>query len=172
MGTSTLSSIAELKMHVRNEHRLNSTKTRMKRMFTTRSNTTSPDAPSAPSTTGPPLGPQPAPPTSDEDLVSSIDRDPDHVQWPRPGFHDFIPDHHSAPAEDDDPFSYPLPGGKLSLCELFNFDHRHWVELYEECAKKSYEEELALYDLLNEDAATGDGTEVDVDETTGDILIG
>lgn len=91
----------------------------------------------------------------------------------RSGFHDLISDHHSGPVEDDDVlFDYNLHVGKLSLVELFNFENVHWAMLYQDQAKKSFAEELALYDLLNEDAGTGDGLEVDVDETTADILIG
>lgn len=167
MGVSTLSSIAELKMHIRDEHRLKSTKTRMKRMFATRS-TTSPDEPSALSTDAQPPSPWPESLEIDEDDTSSIDEDPDHV----PGFRDFIPNCRSAPAENDEPVAYSSLRGKLSLSQLFNFENPHWVKLYEECAERSYEEELALYDLLNEDAGTGDGMEVDVDEATADILIG
>ena len=172
MGTSTLSSIAELKMHVCNEHHLHSTKTRMKHMFATRSKTTRSDELSALSVATQPPSPHPASPANDEVVVSSIDEDLDGVRCPRPGFRDFISDDHTAPAEDDKPPTHPSSRGKLSLSQLFNFENRHWVDLYAECAKGSYEEELALYDLLNEDAATGEGMEVDVDETTADILIG
>ena len=173
MGTSTLSSIAELKMHVRNEHHLNSTKTQMKRMFTTRSKTTHSDEPPVQQTIAQPPSPWPASPTSNDAPISSTDGDLNHVHCPRPGFRDFISDRCDiGPIEDDEPVACPPSGGKLSLSQLFNFENRHWATLYEECAKRSYEEELALYDLLNEDAATGDGLEVDVDETTADILIG
>ena len=88
-----------------------------------------------------------------------------------PSFCDFISDHHSAPVNDNEPFAYPLLGGKLSLSQLFNFENSHWVNTYEECAKRSFEEEVALYDLLNEDSAAGEGMEVDVDEMTADILL-
>jgi hypothetical protein len=101
-----------------------------------------------------------------------IDEEPDRLSCPRPGFRQFLPDHHSAPIWDDEPPTHSSPGGKLALGHLFNFKNRHWVEMYEESAKKSFDEELALYDLLNEDAGTGDGMEVDVDETTADILTG
>ena len=68
--------------------------------------------------------------------------------------------------------SYPPAMGKMNLKQLFNFNDEHWLTLYEGCARRSYEEELSLYDLLNEDAATGDGMEVDVDEMMAEILIG
>ena len=41
MGTSTLSSLAEIKMHIRGEHQERSTKIGMKRLFGHRSKTTS-----------------------------------------------------------------------------------------------------------------------------------
>lgn len=88
-----------------------------------------------------------------------------------PGFREFISNHHSAPINNDEAPIYPPLGGKLSLSQLFNFGNSHWVELYEECAARSFEEELTLYDLLNEDSAAGEGMEVDVDETTADILL-
>ena len=75
------------------------------------------------------------------------------------------------PTNDDDVPAHDSPGAKISLSELFNFENSHWTNLYEECATRSFEEELALYDLLNEDAAAGEGAEVEVDETTADILL-
>lgn len=170
MGTSTLSSIAELKMHVHNEHHLNSTKKRMKRMFSTRSKTALEEP--VLSTAAQPSGSQPGSLASNE-IMSSIDDDLDQsTHNPRPpGFRDFISDRPSAPIEDYELYDCHSSRGKMSLADLFNFGNQHWIGLYEECAKRSYEEELALYDLLNEDAATSDGMEVDVDETTADILI-
>ena len=166
MGTLTLSSIAELKMHVHNEHHLNSTKTQMKRMFASRSKTTPPDELSVLSTAA-----QPESLASNEDvtLCEDTDRAP---RCPTSGFHDTISDHCFGGVEDDEPPPYPSLSGKLTLAQLFNFQNRHWADLFEERAKKGYEEELALYDLLNEDSATADGMEVDVDETTADILLG
>jgi len=73
MGTSTLSSIAELKMHVRNEHQLNLTKTRMKRMFKTRSQSTPSDGLS---TVAQPPSPQLVPPTADEATPLPVNEDP------------------------------------------------------------------------------------------------
>ena len=168
MGTSTLSAIAELKMHVRNEHQQNSTKTRMKRMFTTRSKATSSELPT-PSTFLQPLDPQLVSQASNE----AADEDPNHTHYLAPGLRDIISDcRHSLAIEEDELVSNPSQGGKLTLSQLFNFGNDHWAASYEGHARKSFDEELELYDLLNEDAATGDGTEVDVDETTAEILIG
>lgn len=157
-------------MHVRNEHHLRSTKTRMKRLFATRSKPTPLDEMSALSMAAQP--PSLVSIANNEGDISLIDESPDCMHRPRSGFHEFIPDHHSAPVEDDQLYPNSSSGGKLRLSELFNFENHHWVGLYEECAKRSYDEELSLYDLLNEDAAAINGIEVDVDETTADILIG
>jgi len=163
LGTSTLRSIAELKMHVRNEHWLNSTKSRMKRMFSTRSKSAPHGEPTTPFTPTQPLDSRPTPSTSDDDIPPSIDRDTSHT-----GFRDFIA---TMPTNDSDIPAHDSPGVKMSLSELFNFENSHWTDLYEECASRSFEAELALYDLLNEDAAAGEGAEVEVDETTADILL-
>jgi hypothetical protein len=105
--------------------------------------------------------------------MSPIEEDLNHTHYPRPpGFHEFVSGHRYAPIEDYELFPHTSSGEKLTLAQLFNFESCHWVELYEECARRNYEEELVLYDLLNEDAATADGMEVDVDETTAEILIG
>ena len=113
-------------------------------------------------------------PTTNEGTLLSIDsnEDLDDTHRLRSGLHDFISNHPSRSVQDDEPFTYHLPGGKLTLSQLFDFDNAHWVARYREQSKKSFDEELALYDLLNEDTGTGDGMEVDVDETTAEILIG
>lgn len=140
-------------------------------MFATRSKATHLDeiATSAISMVVHPPSPRQLSPTSDDDDMSPIDVDEDPIR--APGLRDFVSDH-SAPIDSDDPLTYPSPRGKLSLSQLFNFEDPHWINLYEECATRSFEEELTLYDLLNEDSAAGEGMEVDVDETTADILLG
>ena len=115
---------------------------------------------------------QPALLVTDEDTMSPINKgDLIHACCPRPGFCDLVLDH-SAPIEVDEPLTHLLLRGKLNLSQLFNSVNCHWAELYAESARRSYEKELALYDLLNEDAAAGNGMEVDVDDTAGDILFG
>ena len=169
MGTSTLTHIAELKMHVRAEHQLNSTRTRMKRMFAARSKTASPDEPPTPSADPQSSSQQPEPTPRNEETTLLTNKDLNDAQRPRSGLREFLSNCNFVPTEDDE---LPPAMGKMSLKQLFNFNDEHWLTLYEGCARRSYEEELSLYDLLNEDAATGDGMEVDVDETTAEILIG
>ncbi|KAF9778748.1 hypothetical protein BJ322DRAFT_1114090 [Thelephora terrestris] len=153
-------------MHVHNEHHLNSTKTWMKHMFASHSKTTPPDELSVLSTSA-----QPESLASNEDVT--LCEDTNRAQrCPTSGFHETISDHCFRGVEDDELPPYPSLSGKLTLAQLFNFQNHHWADLFEECAKKSYEEELAWYDLLNEDSAKADSMEVDVDETTADILLG
>ena len=62
-------------------------------------------------------------------------------------------------------------GSTISLVELFNFHNNSWIDLYNEYASHHLAEELSLCELLNKDAATDEGAEVDIDEITGEILI-
>ena len=112
MGTSTLSSIAELKMHVRNEHKLNSTKTHMKRMFSAHSKPASTDESLVPSVVSQLPSMQP------ESLATNEGGDLNHACCPRLGFHDFILNH-PAPVEDDELLAHPSLRGKLNLSQLF-----------------------------------------------------
>jgi hypothetical protein len=160
METSTLSSLAELKMHIRDEHQEKSTKIRMKNLFGHRSkNTTS-------ATTSPP---QPPPLDHPGQREPAIDLStPLTPEDPTLGLRHLIPNEITGDEAD-------LGGatdGPVSLKSLFNFDTRHWVNLYDEYAKKHLTDELELCELLNRDAATDEGAEVDVDEMTGDILMG
>ena len=62
-------------------------------------------------------------------------------------------------------------GSTISLMELFNFRNNGWVDLYNEYASHHLAEELSLCELLNKDAATDEGAEVDVNKIIGEILI-
>ena len=159
MGTSTLSSLAELKMHIRSEHQERLTKIRMKHMFGRRSEsipstTTSPSQP-------PPPDPNPGPNEPIIALSASTISEASTFS-----IRHLIPDE----AAGDEP-SITRADGLISPEKLFNFDICHWVNLYDEHTKKNITEELELCELLNQDAATDEGAEVDVDEMTGDILM-
>jgi len=85
---------------------------------------------------------------------------------PESGFRHLIPNNIT-----DDEENFTGSEDPVSLRDLFNFDDDHWVSLYRETGQRQLDEELALCELLNQDAATDNGTEVDVDEVTGDILM-
>ena len=154
MGTSTLASLAELKMHIRGEHQEKSTKIRMKHLFDHRSKSTLPDA--LPVSELAPPDPEPA-----VEFSTSLPS-----ETSAPGLHHLIP--------DDVASDEPTPTGTedpIPLKDLFNFSNGRWVDLYNEHARKYLAEELALCELLSRDAATNGGAEVDVDEMTSEILM-
>ena len=59
-----------------------------------------------------------------------------------------------------------------TLSDLFDFNNDHWVNFYNGYAQNHPAEELTLCKLLNQDVATDEGTEVNVDKMTGEILMG
>jgi hypothetical protein len=61
--------------------------------------------------------------------------------------------------------------GSIALRDLFNFESSRWINLHDESVSRHLAQELELCELLNRDAATEEGAEVDVDEMTGDILM-
>ena len=159
MGTSTLSSLAELKMHIRGEHQEKSTKIRMKNLFNNRSRNI-PPAPTSP--------PQPPPFSPNPQNEPTIDLSTSFISEAlASGLRHLIPDE----TADDEP-SFDEVDSSISLENLFNFNTCHWVNLYDKYAKKHLTDELELCELLSQDAATDEGAEVDVDEMTGDILMG
>ena len=167
LGTSTLSSLAELKMHIRGEHQENSTtKTRMKNMFDHRSKTHPHSTPQQP----PQADPNPAqaePDTNDSDVEMSSTSDSASASTSDPSLRHLIP----TEATDSEPRNLET-GSSVSLQDLFNFDECSWTNIYGEYAKRHLADELEVCELLNKDAATENSLEVDVDEMTGDILMG
>ena len=70
--------------------------------------------------------------------------------------------------EDNEPISTEGSGGPVLLTTLFNFEDPYWCNLYAQMAKPSYNEELALYELLELDADGED--DIELDGSTQDIL--
>jgi len=77
---------------------------------------------------------------------------------------------------DNDPFfdtptcltTYPL----IPISELFDFSNKTWSAILTKHALHNFDEELALYELLDLDAAGEDDVDVELDETTEQTLIG
>ena len=132
-------------------------KTRMKNLFGHRSRT---------SPTDPAPAPQPPPPNPipgrTVDLSTSLT-----PEMSTSGLRHLIPDD----VEDSEQY-YIVAHNPTTLSDLFDFNNDHWVNLYNEYAQNHLAEELTLCELLNQDAATDEGAEVDVDEMTGEILMG
>jgi hypothetical protein len=158
MGTSTLASLAELKMHIRSEHQEKSTKIRMKHLFGHRSKS------SLPHTT--PIS-HPEPPDLNSGPTITLSTEPIESDISGSSLRHIIPDD---AAESESEF-IGMAEGPISLVDLFDFNNNHWVNVYDGYAQRHVTEELALCELLNQDAATDEGAEVDVDDMTEDILI-
>jgi hypothetical protein len=80
-------------------------------------------------------------------------------------------------AGDDDTDGEPVRapgiiGDLVSVEELFDFGQSHWVELYAKSPRRSFDEELELYELLDIDAQGEADVDLDVDDSTGAILHG
>jgi hypothetical protein len=74
---------------------------------------------------------------------------------------------------DNDTVTTPRTIGRpVSIQELFDFRSVHWVDSYAKSARRSFDEELELYELLDFDAEGEEDVDIDVDESTADILIG
>ena len=157
MGTSTLTSLAELKMHIRGEHQEKSTKIRMKQLFGRRSRNSLPGA-------VPASQPSPNPNADPEPTITLLTSPVSETS--ASDLRCLIPDD----TADDEP-NFIGTEDSISLSDLFDFNNDRWVNLYDGYARSHLKEELAVCELLNQDAATDEGVEVDVDEMTGDILM-
>jgi hypothetical protein len=63
-------------------------------------------------------------------------------------------------------------GCLVKLVELFNFTDSHWVQSYEKAVRRSFDEELELYKVLDTDAEGEEEANVNVDDSTGELLLG
>ena len=74
---------------------------------------------------------------------------------------------------DCEPVMAPtIIGHCIVLSQLFDFADPHWVHLFENSARQGFEEELELYELLDLDADGEEEADINLDDSTGDILIG
>lgn len=158
MGTSTLTSLAELKMHVRSEHQQKSTKTRLKHLFNHRSKSSLPHGTTSVS--------QPQPPDLDPGPTIALSALPTDSEIMTSGLRHLIPKDAAEGEPELTGTESPIP-----LEDLFNFNNDSWINLFDGYARRHVAEELALCELLNRDAATDEGAEVDVDEMTEEILL-
>lgn len=180
LGTTTLNALSELKMHIRDEHLRKQTRKRLKRVFATRNETVqTPSTNPIPSTstttamTTPAL--LPTDPTSSNDHGGSP-APASNAEPPSTGFRAIV-QHHSDMVDDDNLDDEPVRassviGRQVPIRELFDFSRSHWVEMYAKSAKRSFDEELELYELLDLDAQGEVDVDLDVDDSTGAMLHG
>ncbi|KAF5381398.1 hypothetical protein D9615_008423 [Tricholomella constricta] len=189
LGVGTLTALTELKMHIRDEHVRKQSKDRVKRQFTARnSSTTTPSAMPAeqcpliaitPVTTAaaPSLGKHWEEGSFESGLNDDGATEP-NAEQSSPG-NDFrsIASSHSMMVDLDDRDNHPVRdpdtiGHQIPISELFDFSRTHWVDTYSHVAERSFDEELALYELLDLDADGEEDADIGVDDTMEDILIG
>lgn len=158
-------------MHVRDEHRLNETKARLKRTFCDRSKS----QPAGPSSTSQPPG------TTSHNMQSSSEAPNPRNEERNPSadtgsFRAMVEQHIRSAEEDEedqDPVSdFTTIRGPIPLMNLFDFEDMHWVNRYKKAAMRNFDEELEMYEILDMDADGEEEADVDVDESTGDILFG
>ena len=201
--------LAELKMHIRNEHAHKQTKKQLKRVFQVRVDTEraaatlavpsgTPASDSTPSQC-PINAPLPQPThlemmatNSPEESETSDDDDGDNVV---PQARGSLSQHARATASrsqsmnsfrsmveqqtqsvnDDETDCAPVRQSMIGLTpivSLFDFSCIHWVEMFSKSSICSFDEELQLYEMLDLDADGEEDVDVNVDDDTGDILMG
>ena len=172
LGNRTLTSLAELKMHIRDEHLNNGeTKQRMKRFYGNRSQTNAPlEEPVSQHPISASL------PTNETEIDDVMDIDP-VLWWSSDGVTDqfnHITESFGRQASSDDNDGGPAMDEELpstiSIAELFDFTQRAWILPHERSASRSLHEELELYELIDLDG-TGEGSvDVEIDHVLESIL--
>jgi len=75
--------------------------------------------------------------------------------------------------EDNEPVRTSTDWAPMSIQQLFDFTSDAWAQRYSQFATLSFEDELAIYDLLLEGNADGeDDPNIGFDASTQDILVG
>jgi hAT family C-terminal dimerisation region len=193
LGNQTLTSLAELKMHIRDEHiRDGETKARMKRFFGGASATSSAAPPSESAAVIPQLGLQapdtfaPLEPHTSGTDNSDMDIDPVILQASDSTRTSLSSRNESSDANEFgsivESFAKLVEGDEddadvelsfhvsTEICQLFDFRRDHWVSLHERSATRSLDEELELYELLDLDAAGEADDSLEIDHTLDSIL--
>ena len=194
MGKETLQTLAEIKMHVRDEHITQGVmKSRLKRRFGTVDMSTAQDLAGPPESSLPSIvqadtaQASPVPSTS-----STGGNPPDNPSTQTAETEDGILDSGSVRTlgEIVDQFFQQgeLDGGELgtdistvlppqttinapvSLEDLFDSDRSHWVVHHQRTSRRSLSDEMAAYSLLDTDLPGEEGNEVEIDDTTGEVL--
>ena len=170
LGTETLTSLGELKMHIRDEHMRKETKTRMKRLFSIRAQA---------------AGPIPTPTAlvepaendnDDSDAAAAAATTQTNSGDAHNGFRE-IADEQARRVAEDETDQAPVTvstiiGRPIPLEHLFDFTDSHWTTIYEKTARRSFDEELELYELLDMDAAGEEEADIDIDDSTADVMLG
>jgi hypothetical protein len=173
LRNKTLTSLAELKMHIRDEHVCEGEMMKhMKRFFgaaTTIPGISPPSVPQAPTTT-----PEPTTLSSATETDVEIELDPPILQVSDDVRNDFRCIVESFPrlAEgDQDEDNVWMPSHISSpISELFDFKKNHWVSLHEQSASRSLDKEPEFYELLDMDAPGDEDVNLDINSSLDSVL--
>lgn len=188
LGTNNMVVLAELKMHIRDEHAHKQTKKRLKRVFQVRTDAEIAAAAAASallvseSARTASLTPQQSVDSPDLSLrleamapegSEASDNSSSHSRLTN-SFRSMV-EQQSQLVDDDDTDGMPVrlsTIGPIPLKSLFDFSRSHWVHMHLKSSIRSFDEELQLYEMLDLDAEGELDVDVDVDEDTGDVLMG
>ena len=170
LGNTTLTSLAELKMHIHDEHlRSGETKERMKRFFGKASNAPTPSG--QPIVVAPPLTTD-ATEADDNDNATLMDIDP--VLQPQETLADefnMLTSSFSRQASNDGEDGDRVPSViSIKIANLFDLKNRGWIPAHERTASRSLNEELQLYELLDKDAPGEEDMNVEIDPALDSLL--
>ena len=194
MGKETLQTLAEIKMHVRDEHLAhNEMKNRLKRRLGTVDTSLPQQYPGPPppppssahsssitqpsqiaSTSSVPYDPPSPNPDETESNTEDNIVDDQSTQLLRTIIDQFIQQGQMDDTDDaESDYLAPITGepvAPVSLEELFDFSRVDWVPHHQRTSHRSLSDELEVYNLLDADLPGEEGVEVAIDDTTGDIL--
>ncbi|KAK2464805.1 hypothetical protein APHAL10511_003223 [Amanita phalloides] len=177
--------LAELKMHIHDEHAQKDTKKRLKRVFQVHTDAERAAAP-LPSLQSPHTAPLQQQPVNFPEALATDTQGSDahdnnddghgisHSQLPMNSFRSMM-EQQSQSVDDDDTDSTPVRFSSIGLTpikSLFDFSCSHWVDMYSKTSIRGFDEELKLYEMLDLDAEGEDDVGIDVDDDTGDVLMG
>ncbi|KIK73108.1 hypothetical protein PAXRUDRAFT_179237 [Paxillus rubicundulus Ve08.2h10] len=198
LGTSTLQSLAELKMHICDQQLQKGAKDQIKQRFGdqkwaeqsevathTASGLIAAIAPTQPPTFNPQLLPVSVMPSplvdpSHHDTpsqpTSQSGKSPDQDHLLNTSRLRALIDGHITQGHKDNKDSAPVWGSstlpRIDIQTLFNFSSSHWTEIYSGVAKQNFDDELAFYDLINMDAPGEEDFEFEVDGTMQEVILG
>jgi hypothetical protein len=159
-------------MHIHDKHIRKEMKKRMKHLFVKRSQAlvdpvplTNQEGSVDHSSGGPAIPPSSALPTASTLLPEASNED---------GLRGIAREQAHRIAEDETD-QEPVTNSTIIRCpiplhHLFDFSQPDWANLYEHAARRSFDKELELYELLDLDAAGKEEINLDLDDSTGDLM--
>ena len=198
MGKETLQTLAEIKMHVRDKHIAhNKMKTRLKRHFGTVNPPFSQQLAGLPPPLSSPftqssnvmqMSPIPSTPSTfdspsdipSDQVAETEDSTPDgtsdgvFTQLLSTIINQFVWQGELDEGLEIDVLATPThkvtSNPPISLEDLFDFNWDYWVSHHQRTNRHSLNEEMEVYSLLDADLLGEEGTDVVIDDTTGEVL--